>query len=449
MLPCLLVSTLGANLNAEVFRAGYPLFFWGLLHQLIGLLVGHLARRLGNIPDSFGREFSSACAFGNCGSLPLVVVETLARQPPLSNNSESLERMTTYVFLCEPAPCPHPADPADPPRSSPNPHCIIPKIDNQSPHAFPAPTSLVVDLTSWFMSFWSVGILYLAPNLSDRLENDGAETPATATARGGCKRVLSHRGLLAMCNPLMGAVLLGLLIGLVQPLQDLFFSDQAPLRFVSSAVETLGKPAIGVVTILMSASLGAFWDKYWTLRAVATSVEARGIRRGGSEVSETPAPAPANLDGGAGAAGAGGTAPERQSVSGRTPSYTDATSTAGAGAGDDGAAVLVAGVAAADHVPFQSMITLAVVRTVGVHRAKRPPPPVCWFQDVSLLFINWAHGSFCCVAPATPPPPPPPPPSTHPPTHLSVESWFYRSSTWRSCCASRIWCCPHRTTSPS
>lgn len=98
LLPCLLVSTLGANLNAKVFRAGYPLFFWGLLHQLIGLLVGHLARRLGNIPDSFGREFSSACAFGNCGSLPLVVVETLARQPPLSNNSESLERMTTYVF---------------------------------------------------------------------------------------------------------------------------------------------------------------------------------------------------------------------------------------------------------------------------------------------------------------------------------------------------------------
>ena len=54
LLPCLLCSTLGKNLNAEVFQAGYPLSFWGLLHQLIGLLVGRIARRLGNVPASFG-----------------------------------------------------------------------------------------------------------------------------------------------------------------------------------------------------------------------------------------------------------------------------------------------------------------------------------------------------------------------------------------------------------
>ena len=61
---------------------------------------------------------------GNCGSLPLVVVETLARQPPLSNNSESLELMETYVFICEPPH--HPPRPplaAIPPsRSHPSPH---------------------------------------------------------------------------------------------------------------------------------------------------------------------------------------------------------------------------------------------------------------------------------------------------------------------------------------
>ena len=266
------------------------------------------------------------------------------------------------------------------------------------------------------MSFWSVGILYLAPNLGALLEDKPAETgtetgtvetgtaavtdpdaradnaaaPAAKveTVRGGCKRML-----LSMCNPLMGAVLLGLLIGLVQPLQDLFFSDQAPLRFVSSAVETLGKPAIGVVTILMSASLGAFWDKYWKLRAAVSTAARAEARVAKSELTAVNTAAAAASDGGAGAAGAAGAVLEQHFVLARTPSYTDAatdtmdaamdaaTSTTSAGAGD-GVAALTAGGGGgstaggggstpavdvdAGHVPFQSMITLAVVRTVGV-----------------------------------------------------------------------------------
>ena len=297
------------------------------------------------------------------------------------------------------------------------------------------------------MSFWSVGILYLAPNLGALLEDKPAETgtetgtvetgtaavtdpdaradnaaaPAAKveTVRGGCKRML-----LSMCNPLMGAVLLGLLIGLVQPLQDLFFSDQAPLRFVSSAVETLGKPAIGVVTILMSASLGAFWDKYWKLRAAVSTAARAEARVAKSELTAVNTAAAAASDGGAGAAGAAGAVLEQHFVLARTPSYTDAatdtmdaamdaaTSTTSAGAGD-GVAALTAGGGGgstaggggstpavdvdAGHVPFQSMITLAVVRTVGV----LPPnttttaaaaaatttttttnTPVCWFEAV-------------------------------------------------------------------
>ena len=70
--------------------------------------------------------------------------------------------------------------------------------------------------------------------------------------------------------------LVGLLVGLVEPLQKAFFSRDAPLRFLSSALETLGKPAIGVVVLLISASIGGFASRFMQDRAQAKNEGGEG-----------------------------------------------------------------------------------------------------------------------------------------------------------------------------
>ena len=56
------------------------------------------------------------------------------------------------------------------------------------------------------------------------------------------------------------------MIGLIEPLKSAFFSDKAPLRFISSVAETLGKPTVTLSAILMAVSLGTFFDKLQKVR---------------------------------------------------------------------------------------------------------------------------------------------------------------------------------------
>ena len=45
------------------------------------------------------RVFIIATSFGNCGSLPLVVCETLSRMKPLVDDADAEDKLTTYSAL--------------------------------------------------------------------------------------------------------------------------------------------------------------------------------------------------------------------------------------------------------------------------------------------------------------------------------------------------------------
>ena len=82
-----------------------------------------------------------------------------------------------------------------------------------------------------------------------------------------CQQLLA-----SFCNPIMYSLVAGLLIGLIEPIQGVFYSEDAQLRFLSSAVETMGKPTVGITTLLMSASLGGFITRFLAARSARRSM---------------------------------------------------------------------------------------------------------------------------------------------------------------------------------
>ena len=96
-MPCLTVHALGANLSMEVFIAAYPILLWSFFHIFIAWVVAGAAARITGVPFGVRRVFVVALSFGNTGTLPLILIETLARAPPFADKEDSLDKMTTQV----------------------------------------------------------------------------------------------------------------------------------------------------------------------------------------------------------------------------------------------------------------------------------------------------------------------------------------------------------------
>jgi len=69
-------------------------------------------------------------------------------------------------------------------------------------------------------------------------------------------------------SPPMKAVYIGCFIGLIQPVNDLFFHPEAVLLFLASTAKMIGTPYIGVMSLLVGSALG---------RRLKVAVESRGI----------------------------------------------------------------------------------------------------------------------------------------------------------------------------
>ena len=52
------------------------------------------------------------------------------------------------------------------------------------------------------------------------------------------------------------------IIGLILPLKKLFHGDAAPLAFITNTVDILGQPAVGIVTLIISGTLGKVIIQY-------------------------------------------------------------------------------------------------------------------------------------------------------------------------------------------
>eukprot|EP00041_Stephanoeca_diplocostata_P036910 m.1368388 g.1368388 ORF g.1368388 m.1368388 type:complete len:506 (-) comp24954_c1_seq18:4114-5631(-) len=358
--------------------------------QITGVMISAILQLIVKVPKDARRVFTCAIAYGNCGSLPLVVVETLSRQEPLVQDKDALDKLTTFIFLylvgwflsfwsCGLVYLVNGLDASAAQEESAvilNPilsnvlekvdmiqesvlskhnaawtidantsedvldhdHDIQPNGTATSPESMgpqdiyvcgmllqlsghtsdvgaSPPTTAVFDAYEQNMfacslpgaadgassakmirthnaggsscgsgdnHFSGLGLEarhHRQPDAASVEQRVSGNTPlSTATEESnGTKRMpaISSRSqrscqsqiLYALFNPLMSAVWLGLFVGLIRPVQSVFFDSDAELAFVASALETLGKPAIGVITLLMSASLGGFLDKNITLRA--------------------------------------------------------------------------------------------------------------------------------------------------------------------------------------
>eukprot|EP00041_Stephanoeca_diplocostata_P036912 m.1368169 g.1368169 ORF g.1368169 m.1368169 type:complete len:572 (-) comp24954_c1_seq8:4114-5829(-) len=374
LLPALLITTLGKQLSIEVLKDSYPIFFWSIAMQFVGFMIAQALQFVVHVPKNLQQVFTCAIVYGNCGSLPLVVVETLSRQEPLATDEKALEKLTTFIFLYLVGwllsfwsggliylvrgmqASHHDVEPiamkgeilaaSSPVKNVPRDAWVATPEKNISSTAFCTQTindspmcasmcantiqdmdvsGMIVQLSSYTSDVGGsppteedvfsvheqdmfacslpgppdaatgIGMVPTATTfIEHNSQRETAELGGTAAtgerlradsdvilaaldkacaAHGQvtkCPRVSqSYRSqiLYALFNPLMSAVWLGLFVGLVHPVQSVFFDSDAELAFVASALETLGKPAIGIITLLMSASLGGFLDKRLSLRA--------------------------------------------------------------------------------------------------------------------------------------------------------------------------------------
>lgn len=57
----------------------------------------------------------------------------------------------------------------------------------------------------------------------------------------------------------MLAMYVGLVIGLISPIQDVFFGTDAEFLFVASTARLVSGPMIGVLSLLVGSTLGAYY----------------------------------------------------------------------------------------------------------------------------------------------------------------------------------------------
>eukprot|EP00039_Didymoeca_costata_P019761 m.338826 g.338826 ORF g.338826 m.338826 type:complete len:516 (-) comp18561_c0_seq1:356-1903(-) len=264
LLPALMFSTLAQNMSFSVMKESFPVFWWGFASQGVNSLVALLLRCLVPMPKRVGRLFSLAMVYGNAGSLPLVIVETLVRQSPLSSYDGALEKLTTFIF---------------------------------------------VYITAWSLSFWSFGLVYLRkgweteenvapPETTMAQFVFGAPLDTQEEAHEGGENVSVDQGKMSqvelpeekeqspfyaclrstfgiLINPIMLSIILGTLCGMITPIRHALYTDddneehQPALQFLGSALETLGKPAVGASVLVMAGSLGGFIDQYFKNRKLA------------------------------------------------------------------------------------------------------------------------------------------------------------------------------------
>ena len=74
-----------------------PLCCWGQI--AVAFCIGYVVRKVVQPPKHLWRPFLCAITFQNSSALPLVVVQSLAEQPPFDSDSKAFEKIALYVFV--------------------------------------------------------------------------------------------------------------------------------------------------------------------------------------------------------------------------------------------------------------------------------------------------------------------------------------------------------------
>ena len=206
--PCLIVSKLSKSLSVELLSSAFVLPVFAFLQILFALGIAFIVSKIMFIPKHLKRIFITSSSFHNSNAFPLVIAQALSSQYPFNKDPDSFEKMATYVFIY---------------------------------------------VLGWSAIFWTWGFGYLSVN-ENVINNDQNKQKIDNSWK-----FIITKGFL---NPPMIANYVAFIIGLILPLKNLFHGDAAPLAFITNTVDILGQPAVGIVTLIISGTLGKVIIQY-------------------------------------------------------------------------------------------------------------------------------------------------------------------------------------------
>jgi predicted permease len=252
--PALLLSTFGAKLSMQLLRDSAAVIAWSIIHPVVNFLVGGLlVARIVKPERHFKITFQLAATFVNGASVPLLVMAGLCKSPQLINDTTAYERAVVMVFL----------------------YVLL-----------------------WNLLFWSAGNMLMENDVQkQKLETassasstvatqetagqvsqdsgDGHETKATheravsiipsppvvaptspvVPKRTDWRTLVWNIVRKAVLTPPVLGIVVGIVIGLWDPLRYVLFASDGALFSVGQVITLLGQPSIPISNIVLGGSL--------------------------------------------------------------------------------------------------------------------------------------------------------------------------------------------------
>ena len=259
--PLLSIVALGRGMTADLFvRDGWVLALIGFLSMFEFAAIGLLLRFVAKPSPSFRRPFVVAMALPNVVAIPLSVTQSLCEMGAFDDefgagSTECVLRSRALVFMyicfnsfnvwitafgylaadaseATEAPAPAPASTTDVPTAPPTAE-VAPE---------PSPTPLVSGAVR------KASLRHISVDVG---------AVGRAQSRPRAVALLAGKRCVALFRrpPVIG-MFVGLLVGLVAPLQEALFAPGAPLLPIGTALSMLSEGAVPMVNLMLAFSLG-------------------------------------------------------------------------------------------------------------------------------------------------------------------------------------------------
>lgn len=270
LIPSLSIASLGEGLSVELLGSeGWILAVIGFLAMVEFALFGLALRTIAKPSAAFHRLFVICCALPNVVAVPLSITQNLCELGAFDDEFASApacaKRARTYTFMyilfnspmiwvfaysyltmntttapiqsktLEPAVTTATADPAG-----------------------PLPSGLVASEVKLVVSEVKPSVVVVNRVYEERSVYPSSETKRQRWDRqrvAACKEAKFQAGFLLRRPPIIG-MLIGLFIGLVAPVQEVLFDEDAPLHWIGLAVKGLGTSVVPCINLMMAFSLG-------------------------------------------------------------------------------------------------------------------------------------------------------------------------------------------------
>lgn len=100
LVPCLLLSALGKNLDVATLQQSAGLVVWAVINIGMSFLIGaYVIPRFVHIPRHAFMPYLLAVTFNNGGSLPIVLMEPLTQSVLFRSDKAAYERALALIWV--------------------------------------------------------------------------------------------------------------------------------------------------------------------------------------------------------------------------------------------------------------------------------------------------------------------------------------------------------------